>query len=151
MPQLLYYKQTMADGGIRYGVSVNFTPLLHWQREGKGNKNATMNWHVDVNCAGTSIPTEPEEVRSWLLAHSNFLKNGLAQAAQILKKGIKDWPLIHDISPPSPAVYAFIMVSPLEKMKAKDLAKVLEEMKNELERILEQMPVAQEEAVDAAP
>jgi hypothetical protein len=84
---LTFYRQKRYDDGVRMGVELNDWELAHYFEEGKGERDPSLLWYVDLRCDGSGIPDDPDDAAHWLAQHSPSIKEGFARFAEKLKVG----------------------------------------------------------------
>jgi hypothetical protein len=84
---LTFYRQERLDGGVRTGVMLDGTTVLHRFDEPEEEFDPTLAWSIDVRCRGDSIPKTIEPARAWLLDHEELIVSGLSGFADHLQAG----------------------------------------------------------------
>ncbi len=97
MKKLTFYHQKRRDQGVRTGVELGDERILERFEPGcLKEDDSKLLWWIDVRCSQKSWPSEPEEVRDWLLNNAQNIENGLKALATELRAGIDvDWPVKH--------------------------------------------------------
>jgi hypothetical protein len=97
--KLTFYHQKRRDGGVRTGVELEGERILERFAPGSALEDAKLLWWIDVRCAQRIWPSEPEEVRTWLLENAQKIETGLRDYAAELGAGIDiNWPAKHVVS-----------------------------------------------------
>jgi hypothetical protein len=93
MKKLTFYHQKRRDGGIRTGVELEGERILELFQPGSPLEDPKLLWWIDVRCSQKIWPSEPEEVRAWLLENAQRIEGGLKALAAELSAGIDvNWP-----------------------------------------------------------
>jgi hypothetical protein len=103
MDRISFFRQERFDGGVRAGVGVNDVTVLNSFEPGKSDTDPSLLWYVDVQFEGKALPIEADSARSWLLANSSLVKQGLEQCAEHIEVGLDaddSWPFTQRIKSP---------------------------------------------------
>src|SRR5438045_3887122 len=146
MPELAFYKHLQDDGGVRYGASVNYHPVLHGFHPGPTENGRGLTWYAEVRCVGAGLPRQPEAVRQWLLAAGDVLRAGMSAAAAAVEAGAanNDWPFLFDVVDPPPGTAVTIMVSPMRRLPESVVADHLRRFADEFPNAVATLPVFEE-------
>jgi hypothetical protein len=141
MSSLVFYKQFRKDGGVRIGVEVDETTVLHQFTKGSEESDPALDWYADLRCEGRSLPQDPEEVRAWLLDHSAVIQKGFEQVADELEAGMDlDFcPLQREIGA-VPSVKMRIVCSAVRRLGAREIARDLARIARQWKTTIRNLP-----------
>src|SRR5438876_12275597 len=89
MTEFAFYRQKRRDGGIRTGIEINGETELGLEEGFTGDEqDPVLLWFVDLRMEGKKLPTDPEEVRQWLLKHSPGICAGFQLLAGEIQAGV---------------------------------------------------------------
>ena len=84
---LSFYRQERVDGGLRTGIMLGMTTIFErFEIEGE-EWDPSLAWSVELRCGGSSLPTDAEGVKPWLLAHEAQIKKGFRRFSRLLAAG----------------------------------------------------------------
>lgn len=125
MDKLNFYHQKRGDGGLRTGIEFNDERVLETFTLGDGLQDSALLWFVDVRCQGENLPSEPEAIRSWILARGEMIRGALRELAGELSAGIdSDWPLKKDLGTQD-GVRIAIYCSAIRRLSGREISSVL--------------------------
>lgn len=139
MSKLTFFRQARSDGGIRTGVEIDDTLLLHRFQEGSREDDPSIAWFVDVRFEGPQLPHEAEDARAFLLARRDVVASGLLQLADELKTTGIDadaWPLTRPLSDPEERVSAALVCSAIRRLDGREIAARLSDVAREWTMII---------------
>jgi hypothetical protein len=127
MNKIIYYRQKRYDGAIRTGIVVNGDLVLESLENESDEPDPALLWYVDVRCEGKRLPTNVEEVRSWLLKQSPIVRHALGEFAEELQAGmdVDVWPLQRKIAHPQRGVRMNLVCSVARRLEALKIADIL--------------------------
>jgi hypothetical protein len=127
MQDLTIYHQKRRDGGIRTGVELNGERVLELLKTGRLASDPALEWFVDVRLKGSGFPSEPEEIRDWLLDQGPKLTHELERTAEKLAAGIDPgWPFVQPIRLATPNIQqARIVCSAARRLDCRTISRVL--------------------------
>jgi hypothetical protein len=103
--------------------------------------DSALEWFVDVRCRGRQLPSDPEGIRSWLLQHSEEIQSELETMAKELTAGIdRGWPFVKEIGARSNGVSIKIACSAARRLDAREIARILLNLKKEWPTLIEALP-----------
>lgn len=148
MEKLAFYRQARADGGVRTGVDLNDTPLLHDFQKGTDDRDPTILWYVDVEFEGDALPRDAEEARQWLLRRSRSIANSLLAAADEISAGIDvgSWPVKQSMVYLPRGVLGTVGFSAIRRVDCRQIAERLRELANQWRSIIRALPPMREAA-----
>lgn len=130
MNKLIFYHQKRRDSGIRTGVELNGERILEQFEPGDPQQDSALLWFVDVRCSGERIPSQPEEVRQWLMARSDEIRAGLSELSNELIAGIdREWPLKKEL-PSADGVNMAIYCSAIQRLSGREISSILSDLAN---------------------
>lgn len=141
MSKLIVYRQKRRDGGIRSGLEIDDTTVLHQFQPGKGESNPILEWFVDVQAEGRGLPRDAEAARQWLVEQAEFIRSKLLELADELQAGIDfdSWPLRRSIANRRVGVDWTITCSAMRRLEARDIAGVLQDLALNWSKYLKQL------------
>jgi hypothetical protein len=141
---IVFYKQVRQDGGVRTGVEVGDTSVLHHFKEGSHEFDPALLWWADVRCDGRKLPDEPEEVRQWLLDNAESICAGFLELANKLQAGmdVDIYPLQHEVREAPSGVRMSVFCSAVRRLTARNMAQELQKLARNWKRILDQLDSA---------
>lgn len=94
MHSIKFYRQARYDGGVRSGIGVDGTLVMHHFAPGHEDDDPALRWFVDLIFESDTLPSEAEAARDLLLRQSTFAQHVLRDTAEHLALGIDDeeWP-----------------------------------------------------------
>ena len=144
MSTIWYYKNARFDGGIRTGLDVNDDRAFQHFIPGNEPEDASLEWFVDVMCAGEDLPSEPEAARGWMLDHVAAIRDGLEGVAERLSAGIDElsMPFVRSWADENIGAKFRIRCSAIRRLPGLDIAARLHEVAASLESELQSLPRA---------
>ncbi len=140
MAKLLFYRQKRVDEGVRTGLEVGEYELAWRFDPGPGESNPILLWFVDIKCEGPGIPDGPEQAQEWFENHGQMLRRGLRSYAQEIKTGtdIGFHSTTWNAEPQtSEDVQVTISCSASNRVSARQMASILEDMADQWDEILD--------------
>jgi hypothetical protein len=144
MATIWYYKNVRFDGGVRTGLDVNDDRIFQEFRSGSEAEDPSLLWFVEVQCEGTSLPTEPDAAREWFLRHTPTTRAKLADVADRLTVGIDElsMPFVQSWTDASEHVTFRIRCSAIRRLSGLEIARHLREVAANLESEIRALPRA---------
>ncbi len=142
MKKLTFYHQKRRDGGVRTGVELDNERILERFDPGSLPEDSTLLWWIDVRCSQKTWPSEPEEVRAWLLEKENAerIESGLKDLAAELPAGIDvDWPAKHVVLNHA-GIEIEILYSAMRRVDGCQIKGVLSELARNWRTIIANLP-----------
>jgi hypothetical protein len=140
MKNLTFYHQKRRDGGVRTGVEVDDERILECFESGAPREDPRLLWWIDVRCAQKAWPSEPEEVRAWLLENAQRIEGGLKALAAELNAGIdKDWPAKH-VVPGRAGLRIEIFCSAMRRVAGREIQAELFNLARNWRTIIAELP-----------
>jgi hypothetical protein len=131
MTKITFYHQKRRDGGIRTGIEINGETELGLE-EGftREEEDPVLLWFVDLRCEGKKLPTDPEEVRAWLLKYGAVIRAGLKSLAEEIQAGIdfNTFPYLWPVPGAPRGVRMTLACSAMRRMDARSIRNVLLEI-----------------------
>jgi hypothetical protein len=101
LPDLTFYVQGRADGGLRCGVETPDDEIFHIleNEAGLDRSDPRLIWSADVRCQGPGVPRTSEAASRWFAEHSDAFRDGIALVARDLDVGLDPdiYPLVREI------------------------------------------------------
>ena len=141
MHELGFYRQARFDGGVRTGVGVDGTTVLHEFQPGDEEcVDPAILWYADLTCSGEDLPTEAEEVRDWFIANQVWIKQGLSETAEHIALGVDNdlKPFERKLQAPN-SIEARVIATGIRRLSAQGISSQLLEIAGSWEQILEQL------------
>lgn len=141
-PEIGFYCQQRQDRGVRSGIGVNGTTVLHHFQSGNETLNPALLWYVDLRFEGPGLPTDPSQARDWLLRHEDKIGGALRDAAKDLEVGIDAgdyWPYQRRIALEEPKMTGEISISAANRMSDGELAAEIERVADNWQSLLNQL------------
>lgn len=150
MPELHCYKHIRADGGVRYGVSVDYQAVLYRFEAGTTDDGPGLDWYVDIRCLGKSLPIAPAAVREWLRTNANSIKAGLRDAAASITQGVPagHWPFLFDLADAPTGTFISMMISAVRRYSNAEIAAELMRFYDEWNDVVDTITVFEADAVE---
>lgn len=82
-----FFRQKRFDGGVRMGVSVGQDLVLHHFSPGSKEDDPALEWYVDVELKAAGIPSEPEQLRQWLIDQRATVSQVLKELSEEFRAG----------------------------------------------------------------
>jgi hypothetical protein len=140
MKKLTFYQQKRCDGGVRTGVEVEDETMLERFEPGSPPEDSRLLWWIDVRCSQRTWPTNPEDVRAWLLGNADRIANGLNTLAAELRAGIDaDWPSKYVVSGHD-RVKMEILCSAMHRVDGRQIATALTELAKRWRNMMAELP-----------
>jgi hypothetical protein len=142
MKTLTFYHQKRHDGGVRTGVELGNERILERFDPGSPEEDSKLLWWIDVRCSQKTWPSEPEEVRAWLLERENAekIENGLKDLAAELPAGIDiDWPAQHIVLSHA-GIKIEILYSAMRRVDGCQIKSVLSDLAKNWRTIIANLP-----------
>ena len=123
MTKINFYRQARNDGGIRSGIDVDGEAAFSLYEPGGGDLDPSLQWYVDIEWSGASLPQEPEGVRALLLAQEPVVRDACAALADRLAVGIdaEAAPFNQIFDPQLPGVQAGIFCSAARRVSGRQM------------------------------
>lgn len=146
MAKLVFFRQARIDGGIRTGVDLDETSLLHDFERGTDEDDPSLIWYVDIEFSGDDLPTHPDAARQWLLQRAPQVAAALEQLADDLAAGIDfgSWPVRRNIANGFAGASATISCSAVRRVDCREIAARLRAIASDWPAIIRRLPVMQE-------
>jgi hypothetical protein len=127
MPELIFFRQLRADGGIRTGVSIDGPTELERFESGSSDEDPALLWFIDVRSSGRRLPGDAEGARQWFLSNAAWIKAGLSDFADEISAGIDAdvFPLKRPIAGAPTGARSYIVCSAIRRIDGLKLAKVV--------------------------
>jgi hypothetical protein len=95
MPDITFYRQARADGGVRTGIEIDNQTVLSRFEEGVSDEDPSIVWYVDVRFRGTSLPRNALAAREFLIENEKTVRRLLSDLAETIPAGIDPgaWPI----------------------------------------------------------
>jgi hypothetical protein len=139
MAKVTIYRQVRFDGGVRTGLAIDGTTLLHDYRPGTEDDAAVL-WFVDLRFHEQQIPRDAELAREWLLAHAGEVKIVILSAADHLALGFDDELKPYDHVFQSPAIGRIrVVASAIRRIDAQAMSQHLRELAAHFESDLREL------------
>jgi hypothetical protein len=140
MKSLTFYHQKRLDGGIRTGVELDGERILECFEPGSPLEDPKLLWWIDVRCSQKTWPSEPEEVRAWLLENAQRIEGGLSVFAAELGAGIDiNWPAKHVVSSRT-GLKIEIFCSAMRRVGGREIQAELSNLAKNWQTIIAQLP-----------
>jgi hypothetical protein len=144
--KVVFYRQKRRDGGIRTAIEVNGENELGLE-EGfdSAEPDPVLLWWVDLRCEGKKLPTDPERVRQWLLAHGRVIRGALAALAEEIAAGVdfNSSPYLWPVPKPPRGVRMTVAVCALRRVDARAMRDVLADVADRWDEILNKLRVVE--------
>lgn len=142
MSTITFYRQARRDGGIRTGIEVDGDAVLTRFEEGRAaqDPDPAIVWYVDVKCRGSTLPTNPDAARLWLIRQEKPISRLLTALADEIPAGIDptDWPVRREERLPS-KVQVVVTCSAVRRLEASRLSQILREVADHWRQTLEDL------------
>jgi hypothetical protein len=145
MSTLTFYRQARVDGGIRTGVEFDGTVLLGRFDEGNGDYDPALEWYLDLEFNGDSLPDDAASARQWLLDHSPFVAVNLGALAEQIRIGLDFDPGPARVSShlPDQNVRIEIRCSAMRRFKPHELSTIVSELAAHWDRLISDLPAVE--------
>lgn len=143
MSNLTFFRQTRNDGGIRTGVEVDDTLLLHCFEEGNDEDDPSIAWFIDLRFEGPEFSHEAEGARAFLLDRQNMICSALAKLAEELNATGVDagaWPLQRPLPAAGDGVSLTLVCSALRRLDGRHIGGRLTELASKWASIVSALP-----------
>lgn len=122
--KLVFFRQARIDGGVRTGVDLDETSLLHDFERGGDDDDPSLIWYIDIEFSGDDLPTRPDAARHWLLERAPQVSAALDQLADDLAAGIDfgSWPVRRTIANGFGGASATISCSAVRRIDCREIA-----------------------------
>jgi hypothetical protein len=144
--KIIFYRQKRRDGGIRTGVEINGETALGLEEGFAGDElDPVLLWFVDLRCEGKKLPTDPEEVREWLLKHSPVIRAGFETLAGQIGAGIdfNTYPYLWPVPNAPRGVHMTIACSAMRRNDARAIREVLSDIATHWQETLARLPAVE--------
>jgi len=140
MKNLTFYHQKRRDGGVRTGVELDGERMLERFEPGSPLEDPKLLWWIDVRCSQKTWPSEPEEVRAWLLESAQKIEGGLRAFAAELGAGIDiNWPAKYVVSSRT-GVKIEIFCSAMRRVGGREIQAEISKLAKNWQTIIAQLP-----------
>jgi len=140
MKKLTFYHQRRCDGGVRTGVELDDERILERFDPGSLPEDSSLLWWIDVRCSQATWPSEPDEVRNWLLKNAQEIENALKTLAIDLRAGIDvDWPARRVIRS-NTGVEIEILCSAMRRVDGRDIGTALSGLAKDWRTMIAELP-----------
>jgi hypothetical protein len=140
MKNLTFYHQKRRDGGIRTGVELDGERILEYFQPGSPQEDSKLLWWIDVRCAQRTWPSDPEQIRDWLLENAQKIVKGLKDYAAELGAGIDvNWPARH-VVPGRAGTKIEIFCSAMRRVAGREMQSELARLAGNWQTIIAQLP-----------
>jgi hypothetical protein len=146
MPKIIFYRQCRRDHGVRTGVDIDGTTVLHLFERGEDESDPVLLWYVDLRCQGAALPAGAEEARQWLLDQAATIRSGFKALAEEVSVGIdaNTWPLQWKVPKTLRGVRMTIVCSAVPRLEGRDIANVLADIGAHWEEIIRSLLVGED-------
>ena len=127
---------------MRTGIGVDEQPLWHDFQAGSEESDPAILWYVDLAIEGNTLPSDPDEVRQWLVEEAKPLTDGLRKAARRLAIGLDDstdWPYRQQLEGLPRGVRGEIRASAVHGLQEGELSQGLNDLAKNWEAVLERL------------
>jgi hypothetical protein len=146
MNRITFYRQKRRDGGIRTGIEINGETEFGLEEGFTGEEqDPVLVWFVDLRVEGKKLPTDPEEVRQWLLKQSPVICAGFQLLAEELQTGVdfNTYPYLWPIPDAPRGVRMIIACSAMRRADARAIRDVLLENAAHWKERIGQLPAVE--------
>ncbi len=84
---LSFYRQERVDGGIRTGIMLGMSTIFERFEIDGEEWDPSLAWSVELRCSGPSLPTDPGDVKAWLLENEPQISDGFRRFSEDLAAG----------------------------------------------------------------
>jgi hypothetical protein len=143
MSKIIFFRQRRADGGVHSGVETEEHKADFYQ-EGAGEYNPALEWFVDLRVEGKDLPPDLQEAIEWLTAQGKIISLAFEQLSRELAAGIDfgSWPLEWPVPQAPQGVEMSIISSCVQRVSARDLSCILEQIASNWSRYLTEISSA---------
>jgi hypothetical protein len=126
--RISFYRQARGDGGIRSGIDVNGEEMWSLFEAGPGEADPALDWYVDVEWSGPSLPTEAEAVKALLVAQQSQVGQACSTLASRLEVGIdaEAAPFAQSFDPGMSGVTAGVFCSAVHRVSGREMGRNLQ-------------------------
>jgi len=149
MNRISFYRQARSDGGVRSGVDVNGGQAWSIFEPGAGDPDPALEWYVDIEWSGSSLPTDADEAKALLLAQEPRVSAACEALASRLEVGIdaEPAPFTQSFDAGLSGVKAGVYCSAVHRVSGRDMGRNLKFIGTSWSRLLKQLhPVSVEAA-----
>ena len=86
-PVITFFRQSRRDGGLRTGIDLN-DELVYGNYVGPEDFDPVLDWYVDFQFSGPSVPGDRKRIKRWLISRSDEVRRVLRQQIAELRSGI---------------------------------------------------------------
>jgi hypothetical protein len=145
MAGLTFFRQARIDGGVRTGIMLGESTILHRFEEGGADNDPALVWFVDLRCNGSGLPVDAEGARRWLIEHEGIIRGGFTRFAGELQAGadVDSYPLQWEGFKGAPdGVQMKIVCGATRRVDALRLADVLNDVAARWRQMIEELSPA---------
>lgn len=130
MSEFNFFRQQRQDGGIRSGLNLDEDLCWHSYEPGGEEDDPALSWYVDVRGKGAGVPSDPEELRDWLINLADPIRSEFLELADHFEVGVDDnvWPVRWSVSSLPPDTSVEIVFSAARRIGALQIAETLREI-----------------------